>query len=71
MSDMSCPCDDYSPEYCLIHNPMPPKNERPARKRRMSSGDTFTRTYAVEAVRRALCFWASLGYDVVDPDGVS
>jgi len=37
----------------------------------MSSGYTFTRASAADAVRRALRFWASLGYDVVDPDGVT
>lgn len=32
----------------------------------MSAGYTFTRPSAVLAVRRALKFWASLGYDVTD-----
>jgi hypothetical protein len=33
----------------------------------MSAGYAFNRTSAVFAVRRALDFWASLGYDVAAP----
>jgi hypothetical protein len=34
----------------------------------MSAGYTHTRDSAVTAVRQALHFWASLGYDVVEPE---